>query len=87
MVKFSNSQNSRPAYDGYKSGTPFDDSKTRTERMAARKFKKDKARYFHRRRKQHAQEEATVIQAMQAKDEAALAAISMSVALFALSVQ
>lgn len=87
MAKFTTSNNSRAANDAYKSGTPFDGSKTRLERIKARKFKAAKRKYFARKRKQHAQEEATVMQALRANDETALQAIAMSVALFALSVE
>ena len=85
MVKFNVSPNQRPGYEGYKQGTPFDDNKKRSQRVQNRAIRKQKAKYFARKRKEEQQREAEVIKALQAKDELQLEAIATSVAMFALT--
>ena len=85
MVKFSVPANQRDAYQGYKAGTPFDDNKRRSKRVADRKWRKQRNKFFARKRKEEAKREAEVIKALQQKDEVELAAIATSVALFALT--
>ena len=86
MVKFS--PNQRTPYEGYKSGTPFDDAGKRVKRMKQRRKKPrmSKESFARRVREQKAQEKA-VLTAYRNKDELALQAIAMSCALYALAVE
>ena len=86
MVKFAVSNNQRDGYEGYKQGTPFDDNKKRNKRVQDRKIQKRRNHYFAKQRRAEAAREAAVITALKNKDEAALQAIAMSVALSVLSV-
>lgn len=86
MVKFSISHNQRQGYCGYQQGTAFDDCKNRSQRVKERTIRKQKAKWFAKKKKEHAKEEAAVVKALQQKDEVQLEAIAVSVALFALSV-